>query len=71
MRSRSRNINSLSGEAFRYDPTKEYNRHKQVIGKMDQLCQFCGAKKFTREPSGMRYMSEKIRLAPLEARVFS
>lgn len=45
---------NLAGEAFRYDPTREYSKYEHVvIGKMDQVCQFCGVKKFSREPQGM------------------
>ncbi|GIY70880.1 hypothetical protein CDAR_530701 [Caerostris darwini] len=42
---------SLADEALYYDPTKGYNKQKHVvIGKMNEISQFCGAKKFERRP---------------------
>lgn len=56
-RRKSRNY-SLTGEAFHYDPTLEYHKHKHVIiGEMDQVCQLCSAKKFSRESPGMCCMN--------------
>ncbi|XP_050498241.1 uncharacterized protein LOC126886987 [Diabrotica virgifera virgifera] len=41
---------NLTKEAFHYEPTKKYYNHKHVvIGKMDNICQFCHAKKFSKE----------------------
>ncbi|KAJ8974952.1 hypothetical protein NQ317_016474 [Molorchus minor] len=34
---------------------------------MDNICQFCNAKKFSRETPGICFMNGKIRLAPLES----
>lgn len=65
---RKRDYN-LEGEAFHYDLTQEYNKLQQVIiGKMDQVCQFCDAKKFSRETPGMCCMKGKVRLTSLEVR---
>ncbi|KAK9871797.1 hypothetical protein WA026_014252 [Henosepilachna vigintioctopunctata] len=37
---------NLTKEAFHYEPTKKYYNHKYVvIGKMNNICQFCHAKK--------------------------
>lgn len=48
----------MVGEVFHYITIKKYNKHKHVvIGKMDQVCQFCDAKK-------LRELN--ILLAPLE-----
>ncbi|XP_050502985.1 uncharacterized protein LOC126882221 [Diabrotica virgifera virgifera] len=59
---------NLTKEAFHYEPTKKYYNHKHVvIGKMDNICQFCHAKKFSKETAGLCCMNGKIRLPPLEA----
>lgn len=51
----------LAGEAFRYNPTKEYNKQKcVVIAEMTQLCEICCAKKFSRGTPRMCCMSGKI-----------
>ncbi|KAG8229942.1 hypothetical protein J437_LFUL011086 [Ladona fulva] len=65
VRSRRSRDYSLEDEAFRYDPTKEYNK-RVVTDKMDQECQFCDTKKFSTATAGMCCMSGKILLAPLE-----
>ena len=53
---------NLTNEAFYYDPTKEYNKHKHVvIGKMDNICQFCNAKKFSGETPGFCCMNGRKR----------
>ncbi|GBP95050.1 hypothetical protein EVAR_71363_1 [Eumeta japonica] len=59
---------NLTKEAFHYEPTKKYYDHKYVvIGKMNNICQFCHAKKFSKETPGLCCMNGKIRLPPLEA----
>ncbi|XP_044735689.1 uncharacterized protein LOC123297922 [Chrysoperla carnea] len=59
---------NLTKEAFHYEPTKKYYNHKYVvIGKMNNVCQFCHAKKFSKETPGLCCMNGKIRLPPIEA----
>lgn len=58
----------LECEAFHYDPTIEYNKHPNiVIGKMDQTCRFCGAKKYKNETPSMCCKSGKVKLLSLQA----
>ena len=61
-RKSSKNYN-LEREAFQYDSTKEYNQHENVvIGKMDSVCNFCGAKKFKNETPGMCCLNGKVEI---------
>ena len=63
---RRRNYN-FENEAFRYDPTKEYSKHPSVvIGKMDKICEFCGAKKFKGETLSMCCKGGKVKLSSLQ-----
>lgn len=58
---------NLEREAFQYDPTKEYDQHVNiVIGKMDKVCRFCGAKKYKNESPGMCCLHGKVELLPLK-----
>lgn len=65
-KSRHENLN-LDNEAFHYDRTKEYNKHPYVnIGKMDEICKFCHAKKFKHETPSLCCKSGKVKLPSLQ-----
>ncbi|KAL0860211.1 hypothetical protein ABMA27_010518 [Loxostege sticticalis] len=65
---RKRSEERTANKTFHYEPTKKYYNHKNVvIGKMNNGCQFCHAKKFSNETPGLCCMSGKIRLPPIEA----
>lgn len=67
IRERRRRSFILENEAFHYDPTKEYCQHLNVvIGKMDNTCKFCGAKKFKGETPSMCCKNGKVKLPSLE-----
>ncbi|KAL7294518.1 hypothetical protein TKK_0012509 [Trichogramma kaykai] len=57
---------SLHHAAFHYAPRIDYSHHEKVIfGKMDKLCEFCGAFKFKNEPPGMCCVGGKGKLPDL------
>lgn len=57
----------LEYQAFHYDPTKEYDKHPNVsIGKMDETCKYCHAKKFKGETPSMCCKSGKVKLPSLQ-----
>ncbi|XP_023244045.1 uncharacterized protein LOC111642021 [Centruroides sculpturatus] len=66
VRESRRGTYGLQCEAFHYNSTKNYNEHPSVvIGKMDQICKFCKAKKFRGETQSTCCSSGKIRLPAL------
>lgn len=56
-------IVDLHRVAFQYDCTFDYSLHPSVqIGRMEVLCDYCGALKFTGETSGLCCLSGKVKL---------
>lgn len=67
LRGSRKSESNLEREAFRYDPTKEYSKHPDVvIGKMEKKCRFCGAKKYKKETPAMCCALGKVKLPSLE-----
>ena len=57
----------MEGEAFQYDPTKNYDGHSLLhIGQMTDLCSHCNAYKWAGEAPGMSCSSGKVKLPALE-----
>jgi len=51
---------------FNYDPAYDYANHpNMIIGNMDKVCRFCGAKKWAGEAPGLCCSGGKVRLQPL------
>lgn len=56
----------MDGEAFKYDPTKNYDNHPQLyIGQMTHVCSHGGALKWPGEAPGMCCSNGKVKLPPL------
>jgi hypothetical protein len=56
----------IEGEAFRYDPTNNYDSHPQLfIGRMANVCSHCEASKWPGEAPGMCCSGGKVKLPPL------
>lgn len=65
-RRRPSNTIQLNRAAFAYDAHVDYAAHPSVIiGKMDRICRFCRAYKYTNETPGMCCSSGKVRLPAL------
>ncbi|XP_026476069.1 uncharacterized protein LOC113381335, partial [Ctenocephalides felis] len=63
LRCRRRNLNR---EAFQYDCSYDYSLHPSVcIGKMDVVCKYCGALKFSQETPGLCCLNGKVKLPSL------
>ncbi|CAF4704006.1 unnamed protein product, partial [Rotaria sp. Silwood1] len=57
----------LEGEAFRYNPVKNYDKYPQFnIGRMDNVRSYCGALKWSGEAPGMCCSNDKVSLPPLQ-----
>ena len=53
----------LNRAAFRYNCSTDYCLHPSVcIGRMDVVCEYCGALKFSGETSGLCCLSGKVKL---------
>jgi PIF1-like helicase/Helitron helicase-like domain at N-terminus len=56
----------MEREAFRYDPSNNYDNHPQVcIGQMSDVCPYCDALKWPGETRGMCCSGGKVKLPPL------
>lgn len=68
VREKRRGEYSLEHEAFHYNPTRNYFEHPSiVIGRMNEVCKFCEAKKFKGEPPSICCSSGKIKLPELKS----
>ncbi|XP_050683985.1 uncharacterized protein LOC126978908 [Leptidea sinapis] len=68
VRQKRREKYSLEQEAFHYNPTRNYFEHSSiVIGRMNEVCKFCEAKKFKGETQSICCSSGKIKLPELKS----
>ena len=64
--SRSRAWIDLENTAFSYDSSCRYAKHPSIdIGRMNQVCKFCGALKWKGETIGMCCSSGKVMIEAL------
>ncbi|XP_031333941.1 uncharacterized protein LOC116163953 [Photinus pyralis] len=53
--------------AFDYDPTIDYNSHRNIdIGNMDKVCAHCQALKYETEAPGLCCVNGQVKLTPLQ-----
>lgn len=58
-------VMNLKKSGFKYDPKVNYRQYSE-LGEMNNVCQYCNALKFRKEPASLCCFGGKITLPPLK-----